>query len=110
MQTVDEYIQEFDPFIQERLEQIRKLVKTSYPSCKEGINYKIISFRLEKNYLYLSAFKNHIGIYPLLGLEEIDKQLEPYKAKSAKSSLHFKHKEELPLDLIRKIVALRLKP
>ncbi|MCB0509482.1 MAG: DUF1801 domain-containing protein [Chitinophagales bacterium] len=108
MNTVEKYFEQFEPSIQERLEQIRSLVKSTYPACKESISYKIIAFRLNKNYLYLAAFKNHIGIYPLLGLEKIENLLEPYRAKGAKSSLHFKHHEELPLVLIKKVIQHRL--
>jgi uncharacterized protein YdhG (YjbR/CyaY superfamily) len=55
----------------------------------------------------MSAYKNHIGMYPMYGIPELDEQMLPYRGKGTKDALHFKHTEALPLELIEAIIVAK---
>ena len=63
--TIDEYIAQFPPEIQDRLQQIRKLVHEIAPHATERISYKMPTFETDgKVLVHFAAFKKHIGFYP----------------------------------------------
>lgn len=109
MNEVEEYISQFEPNIKERLEILRNLFFEINPNTIECISYKIPTYKLGKNKLFFAGFKNHIGFYPIYGLEELEKEIELYKAKNTKSSLHFSHQKLLPVELIKKMILLKSK-
>jgi uncharacterized protein YdhG (YjbR/CyaY superfamily) len=102
--TVDEYINAQPVEVAKRLTAIRHLFKRVLPDTKESIRYQIPAFTVGDYYLYISGYKHHIGMYPAYGILELEDELLPYKGKGTKDSLHFKHSEPLPLDLIEKII------
>jgi uncharacterized protein YdhG (YjbR/CyaY superfamily) len=66
------------------------------------------TFRLNGNLVHFAAFKNHVGFYPTpTGIEAFKDELSPYKG--AKGSVQFPIDQPLPLSLIRRIVAYRVK-
>jgi uncharacterized protein YdhG (YjbR/CyaY superfamily) len=103
-QTVEEYIAQFPDKIQKRLGQIRNIIKASLPEVEEKIRYGMLAFKIGKEHIYLSAYKKHIGMYPMYGLNEIEADLKPYRGKATKDALHFPHGEAIPLELIKKII------
>ena len=103
-ETVAEYIQEQPTDIAARLKTIQALFHELLPDTKESIRYQILSFSVGSHYLYVSAYKKHIGMYPMYGIPELEEELAPYRGKGTKDSLHFAHSAPLPLDLIRKII------
>lgn len=107
-QDVVQYIHQFDPIIQERLNVVRSIVYQVQPECQEKISYGVIGFKHQKGYLYIAAFQKHIGMYPFNENTALRSELEPYFGKGTKASLHFPHNKDLPLDLIRKICEERL--
>lgn len=105
--TIDEYISDFPAEIRERLNIIRALIRDMVPEATEAISYGIPTFKLKGNLIHFAAFKNHIGLYPSPdGMEAFKEELSRYK--HAKGSVQFPLKEELPLDLIRRIVEYRV--
>jgi uncharacterized protein YdhG (YjbR/CyaY superfamily) len=107
--SVDEYIRSQEDSIAQRLTTIRTLFHDILPDTQESIRYQIPAFTVGKDHLYISAYKNHIGMYPMYGIPELDKELLPYRGKGTKDSLHFKHTEPLPLELIEKIIRTKSK-
>ncbi|OGY26113.1 MAG: hypothetical protein A2Z24_01805 [Candidatus Woykebacteria bacterium RBG_16_44_10] len=109
MIDVDEYIKNAPKEAQEKLREIRELIKELAPEAEEKISYRMPSFKLNGKYLvYFAAFKNHIGFYPFpSGIEEFKKEILQYK--SAKGSIQFPLDQPLPVSLIRKIVKFRIK-
>lgn len=107
--TIDEYIQTFPADVQKVLEKIRQTIRKTVPKGEESISYQMPTIKLNGKYLvYFAAWKNHIGFYPLpSGTQAFKKELSPYKA--AKGSVRFPLKEPIPYDLVRKIVAFRMK-
>lgn len=103
-QTIDDYISAQSPDVSDRLTQIRQLFYEVLPNTVESIRYDMPAFTVGHHYLYMSAYKNHIGMYPMYGIPELDKDMLPYRGKNTKDALHFKHTEPLPKELIKKII------
>jgi len=107
--SIDEYVAGFPTDVQEVLQKIRMTIKKAAPQAEETIRYKMPTFNLKGKYLlYFAAYKKHIGLYPApLGNEKFKKEMAPYE--SGKGTLKFPLDEPIPLNLIRKIVKLRVK-
>lgn len=105
---IDSYIASFPPEVQEKLEQIRNTIRQSAPEATEAIKYAIPTFVWHGNLVHFAAFKSHMGFYPApTGMAEFEKELAPYK--QGKGSVQFPMSEELPLSLVSKIVAFRIR-
>ena len=101
--TVDSYIEAQPEPVRARLVQIRQLVREIAPDAEELISYKMPTFKLHGPLVYFSAYKNHIGMYPVPeGDEEFRARMAPYT--SHKSTAQWPHKQPLPLDLITSLV------
>lgn len=104
---VDDYISIQPPDIANRLEKIRAIFHEILPDTEESIRYELPAFTVGGYHLYMSAYKNHIGMYPMYGLPELNEEMEPYRGKGTKDALHFKHDEPVPYELIRKIIQVK---
>lgn len=108
-ETVDEYIAAFPVETQQRLGEIRTLVREAAPDAIEKISYAIPTFDLNGHHLvHFAGYKKHIGFYP--GSQTVPKifaeELEPYKR--GKGSVQFPLDRPLPLGLIRRMVEVRV--
>jgi uncharacterized protein YdhG (YjbR/CyaY superfamily) len=110
LKNVDDYINEYKPEIQGKLEEIRQTIKKVLPKAKERISYNMPSFWFHGNLIYYGGFKNHIGFYPasMTVFEEFKDELKIYK-QSGKGTVQFPYNKPIPVDLIKKIVQLRAK-
>jgi len=108
-QTIDEYHSAFPEETQERMRQIRKIIKETAPEAGEVISYQIPAFKIGKKFLiYYAAFENHISIsspWSQALLKEFEQELSGLKV--TKSVIQFPNKAGLPSNLIRRIVAFR---
>ncbi len=106
--TIDEYIAGFPADVQEILRRIRMTVREAAPDAGETIRYRMPTFTLNGNLVHFAAFKKHIGFYPTpTGTEAFLKDLAVYE--SGKGSVRFPLDKPIPYDLIRKLVAFRVK-
>jgi uncharacterized protein YdhG (YjbR/CyaY superfamily) len=107
--TIDEYIADFSPDVQEILQKIRMTIKKAAPEAEETISYKMPTFNLKGHYLvYFAAYKNHIGFYPApTGIEKFKNELSMYG--SGKGTLKFPLDQPIPYNLISKIVKFKVK-
>ncbi|GIP46203.1 hypothetical protein J45TS6_46620 [Paenibacillus sp. J45TS6] len=106
VESVDEYISQFPAEIQEILQKLRKVIKEAAPHAVEKISYQMPTFALSGNLVHYAAFKNHIGFYPApSGIEAFKEELSGYKG--AKGSVQFPLNQELPYELISRIVQFR---
>lgn len=103
-QNVDEYIASQPADVAKRLKEIRTLFHATLPDTEESIRYDMPAFTVGGYHLYMAAYKNHIGMYPMYGIPELNEAMEPFRGKGTKDALHFKHTEPLPLELIKKII------
>jgi len=107
-ESIDAYIAAFPPSVQERLQVLRATIAKAAPTASEKISYAMPTFYLSGNLVHFAAFKNHIGLYPGAGgVAAFEDQLANYV--HAKGSIQFPHNNALPIALIKKIVAFRVK-
>ncbi|WP_026327123.1 iron chaperone [Proteiniphilum acetatigenes] len=106
--NVDEYIAAFPEEVQNKLAQIRAIVKAAAPEAEESISYGIPAYKLNKRPLvYFAGNKKHIGFYATpTGHAAFTKELSRYK--QGKGSVQFPLNEPLPLKLIERIVQFRV--
>ena len=106
-ESIEEYISNFPPEVQEILKTLRKVIQESAPDATEKISYQMPTFDLHGNLVHFAAFKNHIGFYPApSGIEAFKEELSQYKG--AKGSVQFPIDKPLPYELISKIVEFRV--
>ena len=107
MNEIEIYIAQFPENVQDILNRIRLIILEEAPEATEKIANKMPGFYLNKKPLvYFAAYKNHIGFYATpTGHEEFKKELSVYK--QGKGSVQFPIKDEIPYQLIRKIVKFR---
>jgi uncharacterized protein YdhG (YjbR/CyaY superfamily) len=105
--SIDEYIANFPPAVQERLQAMRETIKAAAPDAQEIISYQMPAFALKGNLVYFSASKNHIGFYPTpSAIKAFEDELSVYEG--AKGSVQFPYDEPLPLELIGRMVQFRV--
>jgi uncharacterized protein YdhG (YjbR/CyaY superfamily) len=106
--NIDEYIAIQTPEVQVLLEQMRQTIKKAAPQAEEVISYNMPAFKDHGILVYFAAYKNHIGFYATPnGHSEFKEDLSAYK--QGKGSVQFPLNQPLPLDLISKIVAFKVK-
>lgn len=107
-ETIDAYIITFPPETQKHLIQVRETIRKTAPQATETIKYAIPTFVLNGNLVHFAGYDHHIGFYPApTGLVAFKKDLAPFK--QGKGSVQFPLDKPMPLALIRKIVAYRVK-
>lgn len=105
---VDEYISSFPPEVQQRLHQVRRLIRRHVPKAEESIRYGMPAYKHNGPLVYFAAFPHHIGLYALPSTQKaFQKELAGFK--TGKGSVQFPHDQPLPLALIRSIVLFRRK-
>lgn len=106
--SIDQYISEAPQEIQQKLRELRTVIKAEVPEAEERIAYGMPTFSQEGNLVHFAAFKNHIGFFPApSGIENFKDELAKYK--TSKGTVQFPLDEEMPMDLVREIVRFRLK-
>jgi len=106
---IDEYIAGFPDDVQAILQKIRMTIRDVAPGAEETISYGMPTFTLKGKYMvYFAAYKKHIGFYPApVGNPEFKEELAAYE--SGKGTARFRLDRPIPYDLIRRIVAFRMK-
>jgi uncharacterized protein YdhG (YjbR/CyaY superfamily) len=105
--SIDEYIATFPADIQKILQEMRAVIHAAAPEAVEKISYQMPTFYLNGNLVHFAAFTHHIGFYPTPGgIEAFKEELSVYQG--AKGSIRFPIDQPMPLELIRKIVKLRV--
>lgn len=107
-ESVDDYIASFPAEVGERLQQVRQTVHRAVPGAGERISYQIPCVTLRsRDLVYFSGWKQHIGVYPVIDLDDpqLMAELAPYT--TSKATLKFPHRKPLPLDLIQRFAAAK---
>jgi uncharacterized protein YdhG (YjbR/CyaY superfamily) len=104
--TIDAYIAQFSPEIQQILTRLRAVIHEAAPEATEKISYQMPTFYLNGNLVHFAVHARHIGVYPggseLKGLGE---DISAYR--TSKGTLQFPLDQPIPYDLIRKITQVR---
>lgn len=106
---VAEHILSFPKETQEKLLELRSFLMNAVEGLEETKNYGIPTFKLKgKNFIHYAGYAKHIGLYPGAGpIKELSEELKGYKF--AKGSIQFPLTQELPFELIQKIIDIKLK-
>jgi len=107
-QTVDEYLSALPKKVRDILAGLRKTIRQAAPQAEEVISYNMPAFKWKGMLVWYAAHKDHIGFYPrasaILAFKD---ELAGYK--TSKGAIQFPIEKVIPTNLIKKIVAFRLK-
>lgn len=107
MNEIDYYITQFSPPLQEKLQEIRKIIHQAAPQASERISWKMPTFFLNGNLVHFAMHKTHIGFYPgPSGVAHFESELLEYK--HSKGAIQFPINKPLPIELIQRIVSFRV--
>ncbi|KPU43567.1 hypothetical protein OXPF_30080 [Oxobacter pfennigii] len=105
--TIDEYINQFSPDVQEKLQAIRQIIRENAPQAKEKISWQMPTYDLYGNLVHFAANKSHLGFYPgASGVENFLDKLAEYK--NSKGAIQFPYSKPLPAELVAEIVRFRV--
>lgn len=108
VKNVNDYIAQAPKEVQEKLQELRAVIKSTAPSAQERISYGMPYYDYKGRLVYFQLWKKHIGFYiPTPVLEEHTSELKGYE--TTKATVRFPLDEELPLDLIKKLVQARVR-
>lgn len=106
--SVDEYIQQFDGEIRQRMVAMRALIHEASPDITEKIAWGMPTFVLNGNLVHFSGEKRHMGFHPSpSAIEAFASRLAPYKF--SKGTVQLPYDKPMPYDLIREMVAFRVR-
>jgi uncharacterized protein YdhG (YjbR/CyaY superfamily) len=106
--NIAEYIQAAPKEARGKLHEMRSCIRAAAPGAKESLKWGMPAFSYRRILVTFAAFKHHIGFYPtpsavMAFAEDLS------KFKTAKGSIQFPLEKPLPLPLIRKITAFRVR-
>jgi uncharacterized protein YdhG (YjbR/CyaY superfamily) len=107
--TVDEYLTTLPDDRRAAMEQLRQTIRAAAPNAHEQLSYKMPAFKTHGQFLVsYDAFKKHYSLFPASGgvVEGLGNEIKPYLA--GRGTIRFPADRPLPLDLIRRIVEIRL--
>lgn len=106
--SIDAYIERFPPRVRTILESVRKAIASEAPLASETIKYGIPTFVYRGNLVHFGAYVSHIGFYPTPNaIRAFADELSGYK--TSRGAIQFPLDQPMPLSLIRKIVAYRVR-
>ncbi|MGL5541478.1 MAG: iron chaperone [Erysipelotrichaceae bacterium] len=106
-EEVDLYFQSLQPEPKQRMEAIRHFVKVLVPQASEKMAYGMPTFVHQGTLLHYAAFKHHIGLYPAGAYWHLFPE-ETKNYAMSKGGLRIGENQDIPFDLIRKVVLMRL--
>ena len=108
--TVDEYMAELPPERRASLEELRATINAAAPDATESIAYQMPALRSRGGHFLVSyaVFKNHYSLFPASDqvVKTLGDELTPYLA--GKGTIRFPASRPIPLDLVRRIVEIRV--
>ena len=106
--SITEYINAAPKEAQKKLREMRACIRTSAPGAKESLKWGMPAFSYRRILIMFAAFKHHIGFYPTASaVRAFANDLSKFA--TAKGSIQFPLEKHLPLPLIRKITAFRIR-
>jgi uncharacterized protein YdhG (YjbR/CyaY superfamily) len=107
-QNVDDYIDVAPEAAQRKLHEMRACVRRAAPGAEETLKYGMPAYCYQRILVIFGGFKHHIGFYPTgRAMKPFAKELSKFKR--ARGSVQFPLDQPLPVALIRKIVAERVR-
>ena len=109
-ETVDAYMAGLPEDRRAVMEDLRRTIRAAAPAATEAISYNMPAFRLDgRFFVSYEAFKVHYSLFPWTDemVEELGDAIRPYAV--GKGTLRFPADEQIPLDLVRRIIEIRLR-
>lgn len=106
--NITEYIHAAPKAAQPKLRQMLACIRSAAPGAEENLKWGMPAFSYQRILVTFAAFKHHIGFYPTpSAVTAFAKDLSKFA--TAKGSIQFPLEKPLPLPLIRKITAFRVR-
>ena len=106
--SITEYINAAPKEAQKKLREMRACIRPAAPGAKESLKWGMPAFSYRRILVTFAAFEHHIGFYPTpSAVRAFAKDLTKFA--TAKGSIRFPLEKPLPLPLIRKITAFRVR-
>jgi uncharacterized protein YdhG (YjbR/CyaY superfamily) len=106
--SITEYINGAPKETPKKLREMRACIRASAPGAKESLKWGMPAFSYRRILVTFAAFKHHIGFYPTpSAVKTFANDLSKFV--TAKGSIQFPLEKPLPLPLIRKITAFRVR-
>ena len=107
-ESITEYINAAPKEAQKQLREMRACIRAAAPGAKESLKWGMPAFSYHRILVTFAAFKHHIGFYPTpSAVKAFAKDLSKFV--TADASIRFPLEKPLPLALIRKITAFRVR-
>jgi len=106
--NINEYINAAPKEAQEKLREMLACIREAAPGAEENLKWGKPAFSYKRILVMFAAFKNHIGFYPTpSAVRAFADDLSEYV--TGDNSIRFPLDRPLPLPLIRKITAFRVR-
>jgi len=106
--NITEYINAAPKEAQEKLREMLACIREAAPGAEESLKWGKPAFSYQRILVMFAAFKHHIGFYPTpSAVRAFADDLSEYAI--GDNSIRFPLDKPLPLSLIRKIAAFRVK-
>jgi uncharacterized protein YdhG (YjbR/CyaY superfamily) len=106
--SITEYINAAPEEAQKKLREMRACIRAAAPGAEESLKWGMPAFSYRRILVTFAAFKHHIGFYPTpSAVKAFANDLAKFA--TAKGSIQFPLEQPLPLPLIRKITAFRVR-
>ena len=108
---VDSYIASSGRETRSKLEEIRKIIKSTIPEAEEIIWYGVPFYKYHGELAGFAAYKNHISFgFGAEVLQSKDREmLEKEGYKTGKGTMQIKYDQEMPTTAIKKILKTKAK-
>jgi uncharacterized protein YdhG (YjbR/CyaY superfamily) len=106
--SITEYINAAPKEARKKLREMRACIRASAPGAQESLKWGMPAFSYRRILVTFAAFRHHIGFYPTpSAVKAFADELSNFV--TAKGSIQFPLEKPLPLSLIRKITAFRVR-
>ncbi len=106
--SIAEYINAAPKEARKKLREMRICIRKAAPGSKESLKWGMPAFSYRRILVTFAAFEHHIGFYPTpSAVTAFANDLSRFA--TAKGSIQFPLDKPLPLPLIRKITAFRVR-
>lgn len=106
--NVTEYINAAPKEARKKLREMRACIRQAAPGATESLKWSMPAFSDRRILVMFAGFKHHIGFYPTpSAVKAFAKDLSKFA--TAKGSIQFPLEKPLPLALIRRITAFRVR-
>ena len=106
--SIAEYINAAPKEARKKLREMHACIRAAAPGAEESLKWGMPAFSYRRILVTFAAFQHHIGFYPTpSAVRAFAKDLAKFA--TAKGSIQFPLEKALPLPLIRKITAFRVR-